>query len=272
LGFWRDKVVLVTGASRGIGEAMVNKLAQSGSRLVLTARAEQKLCQLAKQLTEAGTECIYLAADTRDQKAVKQVVHYGLDCWGRIDVLINNAGVGLRGPVETLNPSQLMEAMAVNVSGPLHFIQAVLPQFKEQGSGLVINIASLGAVQTAPNIGGYAATKAALVKLGEALRLEHQDSGIRVCTVYPGSVRTEFRQHALGNAYSNKEPRLSRIAPELVAERILKYAASGNQYIFITAKDRLFASLANIAPRLAEFLISQAFRRAQPDKIRGKEG
>ena len=263
MNFWQNKVVLVTGASRGIGKALADRLAEVGARLVLTARDETKLQCLAGRLSAAGIECVYMAADVRDQTAVEQVVYYGFDQLGKIDVLVNNAGIGLRGPVETLEPAQLLEAVAVNVVGPLHFIQATVPLFRRQGSGLVINIASLGAIQVAPNIGGYVATKAALTKLGETLQLELQDSGIRVCTAYPGSVRTEFRRHALGDAYGEKEPRLSRIAPEAVAEQILRQTAAGRRHIFITPKDRFFAHLAGVAPNWSEFLVGRAFRRAK---------
>lgn len=263
LDYWHGKVVLVTGASRGIGRALTRQLGRLGARLVLTARGEAELEHVAGQLSVEGTECVFMAADVRDKAAVKQVVRHGLDRFGRIDVLINNAGIGLRAPVETLEPVLLEEAFAVNVLGPLHFIQAVTPVLKAQRAGLIINIASLGAVQVAPNIGGYAATKAALAKLGEALRLELKESGISVCTAYPGSASTEFRDRALGEAYGKDEPRLSRIAPELVAQQILRRSAQGKRDIFITNKDRIFAYLARMAPCSVEFLVKRAFHRAR---------
>lgn len=263
MDFWRNKVVLVTGASRGIGRALIDELAPMGARLILTARDEAELERVAGQLSAAGTECVFMPADVRDKAAVEQVVCHGFKQFGRIDVLINNAGVGLRGLVETLEPTLFMEALLVNVIGPLNFIQAAIPLLKKQRTGLIINIASLGAVQAAPNIGGYAATKAALTKLGEALQLELQDYKIRVCTVYPGSVRTQFREHTLGEAYEKNEPRLSRIAPEIVAKQILRQTARGKRHIFITPKDRFFAYLARLAPCWTDFLVGEAFRRAK---------
>lgn len=256
-------MVLVTGASRGIGAALTTELASMGAQLVLTARNEKRLRQLAQDLTASGTNCTYAVADVRDQKAVEQVVHHGFDCFGRIDVLINNAGIGLRGPVASLQPVQLAEAFAVNVGGPLYFIQATVPFFERQGSGLIINISSLGAVQAAPNIGGYAATKAALAKLGNTLQLELHSSGIRTCTAYPGSARTEFRNHALGEKYLEKEPRLSRVAPQLVAKRILKRAATGKGDIYITTGDWLLARLAGVAPSVAKFLVGWVFQHGR---------
>ena len=263
MDFWRDKVVLVTGASRGIGRALTDELAHFGARLVLTARGENELELTASRISAIGAECVFMTADVQDEAAVQQVVRYGVERLGRLDVLINNAGVGLRGQVDTLEPALLMEALAVNVIGPLNFIRAATPLFKEQRTGLIINIASLGAIQAAPNIGGYAATKAALAKLGEALHLELEENGIRVCTAYPGSARTEFRNHALGTAYRGHEPRLSRIAPELVAKQILQQAAQGKREIYVTRKDRCFAYLARIAPRFADFLVGRAFRQTK---------
>ena len=261
LDFWRGKVVLVTGASRGIGEALVQQLARLGANVVLTARSQAELRRVADDLSAARTKCIFESADVRDQTAVEQVVRYAVAEWGRLDVLINNAGIGLHGPVETLDPALLQETVAVNVIGPLNFMQAAVPVFRSQRAGLIINIASLGAIQVAPNIGGYAATKAALAKLGEALRLELKADGIRVCTVYPGSARTEFRQHALGQAYQTDEPRLSRVAPEVVAEQILRQAARGKRDIFITHPDRAFAYLARALPAGVEYIVQWAFRR-----------
>ena len=207
MNFWQNKVVLVTGASRGIGKALADRLAEVGARLVLTGRDETKLQCLAGRLSAAGIECVYMAADVRDQTAVEQVVYYGFDQLGKIDVLVNNAGIGLRGPVETLEPAQLLEAVAVNVMGPLHFIQATVPLFRRQGSGLVINIASLGAIQVAPNIGGMLPPRR-LTKLGETLQLSSRqwDQGVYSLS----GLSHRFRRHALGMPWE-KEPRLSEL-------------------------------------------------------------
>jgi short-subunit dehydrogenase len=261
LDFWQGKVVLVTGASRGIGLALVRQLTKFKAKLVLVARSEARLKEVADELSQVGGDCVFMAVDVRDKLAADQVVRRAIDKWGRLDIVINNAGVGLHGPVETLDGTLLQEATAINVIGPLNFMQAALPFFKQQQAGLIINIASLGAIQVAPNIGGYAATKAALAKLGEALRMELKANGIHVCTVYPGSARTEFRDHVFGQAYDKAEPRLSRVAPELVAQQILRQAPQGKRDIFITLQDRVFAYLTRVVPAGVEYIVQRVFDR-----------
>lgn len=263
LDFWSGKTVLLTGASRGIGRALARKLARSGAQLVLAARSLDELSALGAELTAVGAAVLLCPADVSNPEAVRSLVAAGGERFGRIDVLINNAGIGLRGRIANLKPEELEKALAVNLLGPLYLIQAVLPWFEQQGGGLVVNICSLGAVQPAPNIGGYAATKAALASLGVTARLELGHLGVKVCNVFPGSAATSFREHALGEAYPKNEPRLSRVTPELVADRVLAGAARGHREVFITWPDRVFAALARLAPSLAESLVARAFARAQ---------
>lgn len=263
MAFWRGKVVLLTGASRGIGRALAYKLAGQRARLILAARSEQELKELGPELKAQGAEVFLRPADVSDPNAVKGLVEAGGEHFGRLDVLINNAGVGLRGRIPDIRPDDFSSAWAVNVLGPLLLIQAAWPWFERQGGGLIINICSLGALQPAPNIGGYSATKAALAALGATARLEFAPFGVRVCNVFPGSAATSFRAHALGEAYPENEPRLSRVSPDLVAERILRGAARGERDIFITWPDRVLATLARLAPALTDRLVARAFRRVE---------
>lgn len=267
MGFWSGKVVLVTGASRGIGRALALKLAGCGAKLVLAARSERDLTELGAELTASGVPTFLWPADVTDKEAVKSLVEKGGEHFGRLDVLINNAGIGLRALVAEINAGEMEQALAVNLLGPLYLIQAVIPWFLQQGGGLIVNICSLGAIQSAPNIGGYSATKAALAALGSAVRLELWNQGVRVCNVFPGSAATSFRAHALGEAYPENEPRLSRVSPELVAERILTGAAKGQRDIFITPADWLLATVARLAPRLTDSLVARAFKNQTGDAI-----
>lgn len=262
MGFWQGKTVILTGASRGIGRALALKLAQRGARLALAARSAAELTELGTELASTGAEVLLQPADVTERAAVTALVQAAGERFGRLDVLINNAGVGLRARVAELKAEELEKALAVNLIGPLYLIQAVLPWFTRQGAGLIVNISSLGALQAAPNIGGYSATKAALAALGSAARLELAPLGIRVCNVFPGSAATSFRTHALGQAYPENEPRLSRVTPELVAERVLAGAARGQRDIFITLPDRLLATLARWAPGVADRLVGEAFQRS----------
>jgi short-subunit dehydrogenase len=255
--------VLLTGASRGIGRALAAKLAGQGAKLILVARSEPELLELGTELSAQGAEVFFRPADVSDRHAVKGLVEAGGERFGRLDVLINNAGVGLRARIPDIRPEDFSTAWEVNVLGPLLLIQAAWPWFKRQSGGLIINICSLGALQPAPNIGGYSATKAALAALGAATRLELAPFGVRVCNVFPGSAATSFRAHALGEAYPENEPRLSRVSPDLVAQRILIGAARGERDIFVTWPDRVLATFARLAPVLTDRLVARAFKRVK---------
>jgi len=193
------QVVIVTGASSGIGEAAAREFGRVGARLVVAARRVERLEALSKQIEAfgSGSECLVVQADLSTLAGAVEVVERTLSTWERVDVLVNNAGMGRLDWLENLDPVKDIEAqMAVNVMGVIQTTRQVLPAMIGQRSGTIINICSLSGFIGTPTYTIYAASKHAVQGFSEALRREVQPWGIRVCLLYPGGVATEFGRHA----------------------------------------------------------------------------
>ena len=191
-------VALITGASRGLGREVARLLARQGARLLLTARGDDALQAAADEL-RAQAEVVALAGDVADPAHVERLVQAGLDRFGRIDVLVNNASTIGPSPMPTLDAYPLdafTEVFQVNTIAPLHLIQRVLPSMRSRGTGVIVNVTSDAAVQAYPTWGGYGASKAALEHLSRVLAAELEGSGIRVYTVDPGDMNTQMHQEA----------------------------------------------------------------------------
>jgi NAD(P)-dependent dehydrogenase (short-subunit alcohol dehydrogenase family) len=209
--YFRDRVVLITGASSGIGRDLALTFAKMGAKVALIARRKSLLETLADEITAAGGEALPLAADVTRRSDVRDAVDRTLAHFSRIDVLINSAGVAIPDRVETMPPEDLERMMAVNLMGTLHTMQAVLPSMRAAGAGSIVNIASLAGRRGMPPLGAYCATKFAVVGLTEALRVELYGSGIRLSLVMPGVIDTPMVHGAsstqsVDQAASGKDP------------------------------------------------------------------
>lgn len=185
------KVIAITGASAGIGEATALLLAERGARVVLGARSADRLEALASRITEAGGEAAWTPTDVRRREDLCGLVELARDRFGSLDVLVNNAGVGPISPLDDLRVDEWDEMIDVNIKGVLYGIAAALPLFRAQGSGHVVNIASTAAYRILPTMAVYSATKHAVRAISEALRQEAGDK-LRVTIVSPGFVHTDF--------------------------------------------------------------------------------
>jgi NADP-dependent 3-hydroxy acid dehydrogenase YdfG len=185
-----SKVVLITGASSGIGEATARVLARKGYRLVIGARRAERLEALAKQLNEEGGNVEFTSLDVTDLDDVRAFAGFALEKHGRIDVIVNNAGVMPLSPLEALKIDEWNQMIDVNIRGVLHGIAAALPVMKKQGSGQVINVSSIGGHATFPTAAVYCATKYAVIAISEGLRQENTD--IRVTVISPGVTTSEL--------------------------------------------------------------------------------
>ena len=220
----QNSVVIVTGASEGIGEATATMLAQNGARLVLAARSADKLARLADKLKAAEAEVIYLPTDIRDKGSVEQMIADAQQHFGRIDVLVNNACQSVGGTIEKLEITDFQKVIELNVFGVLYAMQAVIPVMRTQGGGLILNVSSMVSKLTLPWIGGYASTKSMLNQLSATARAELAPDNIRVCLMFPRTTATHFRENGLN--YSGAKPRpgvpIQIDSAEAVAERILE--------------------------------------------------
>jgi NADP-dependent 3-hydroxy acid dehydrogenase YdfG len=186
------KVVVITGASSGLGEATARHLSAQGARLVLGARRIERLQALAGELTGSGGKALAIATDVTDRAQVKRLVDAAVQTCGRIDVMINNAGLMPQAPLERLKVDEWDRMVDVNLKGVLYGIAAALPYMKEQKSGHIINVSSVAGHKVGPGFAVYAATKHAVRALTEGLRQEVKPYNIRTTVISPGAVATEL--------------------------------------------------------------------------------
>ncbi len=185
-----NKVIAITGASSGIGEATAKLLAQTGANVVLGARRTDRLEKLVKEIHASGGTAEFKAVNVTDRDDVRAFVEFAKDKFGRVDVIFNNAGVMPLSPMNALKVEEWDNMINVNIRGVLNGIAAALPIMEAQGGGQIINTASIGAHVVVPTAAVYCATKYAVWAIAEGLRQESQT--IRVTTISPGVVDTEL--------------------------------------------------------------------------------
>jgi NADP-dependent 3-hydroxy acid dehydrogenase YdfG len=217
-----DKVVVITGASSGIGEATALLLAERGAKVVLGARRLDRLEALAARITNVGGEVAYAQTDVRRRDDLSNLVMLACERYGKLDVLINNAGIMPISLLDDLRVEDWEEMIDVNLKGVLYGIAAALPVFREQGSGHFVNIASTAAYLILPTMSVYAGTKVAVRAISEGLRQEAGDK-LRVTIISPGMTRTNFAE-AMTNpeVKAQLEERRDKTAmpPEAIARAI----------------------------------------------------
>lgn len=186
------KVVVITGASSGLGEATARRLSAEGATIVLGARRQDRIKALAEALTRAGGKALAVTTDVTDRAQVKSLVDAAVQAFGRVDVMINNAGLMPQAPLELLKVDEWDQMIDVNIKGVLYGIAAALPHMKAQKSGHFINVSSVAGQRVGPGFAVYAATKHAVRALSEGLRQEVKPYNIRTTVISPGAVATEL--------------------------------------------------------------------------------
>ena len=214
------KVALVTGGSRGIGLAIARTLLERGAKVAITATSDSTLRKGAGELQSvAGDEAVLaVRADVRSYEEVEQAVKAAVGRFGALDMLVNNAGVGIFAPVAEMSLEQWHQVIDTNLTGVFHACRAALPYLRARGAGWVVNVSSLASTNAFPGAAAYCASKAGLNAFSEALMQEVRHDGIRVAYVMPGSVRTEFSGRALGGDEWKLAPDdVAQVVADLVA-------------------------------------------------------
>ena len=251
----KGRVAVVTGASSGIGEATARELASRGAAVVLASRDAEKLEALRREISASGGRALAVKTDISDAGSVDAMVREAVEAFGSIEVLVNNAGLGLSGRVAELRAEDLRYIFEVNTIGPLNCIQAAVPHMPR--GGRIINVSSVVGRRSIPKVGGYCATKFALNALSDALRVEVADRGITVTSVYPGTTRTAFRENSRRTKDEKRGWRPKGVTPGKVAEKIADAAEKGPRDVYITLPDRIFVAATMLFPSLTDRLLSR---------------
>jgi short-subunit dehydrogenase len=261
----RDRTAIVTGASTGIGRETARLFARAGANVVLAARNAERLARVAQELQAYRGRSLAVPTDVTDSQAVEAMVKRAAEEFGSVDILLNNAGLGLYARLADGSMENVRYLFEVNVFGALNCIRAVVPYMKQQRRGQIINVSSLAGRIAAPYEGAYAATKFALTAISDALRLELFDYGITVITVYPGPIETPFRENALKEMEMPAAASLvvRHIPAVRVAEAIVKAARHERAEVYVTCFNRLAVALKCISPRFIDWGMRRFYMRAR---------
>ncbi|HXH40657.1 MAG TPA: SDR family NAD(P)-dependent oxidoreductase [Thermoanaerobaculia bacterium] len=245
------KTAVITGASSGIGRAAALELARRGANLVLAARRAELLEEVAGQCRALGVECRVVVTDVTQRADCEHLI----DAAGNVDILVNNAGFAIFDPIESARPDDLEAMMQTNYFGAVWCTQAVLPQMLARRQGTIVNVASIAGIMGYARMGGYCATKFAMIGFSEALRDEVLGRGVCVAMVCPGTVETQF----FAKAERGKMPGASRlilaIKPEQVARAIVHAAEDGKYRRVLPVGAALYMRFKEAFPRLAHLLM-----------------
>jgi NAD(P)-dependent dehydrogenase (short-subunit alcohol dehydrogenase family) len=255
----RGQVVLITGSSRGLGFAMAQEFARQGARLVICARDEQELEQARQALVQLGAEVLAAPCDVTQREQVERLVQQAIARFGRVDVLVNNAGIIIVGPIQAQTISDFEEAMAIMYWGPVYATMAVLPQMLARRSGRIVNITSIGGKVSVPHLLPYGSAKFALVGFSEGLRAELAREGISVVTVVPGLMRTGSHVNAFFKGNNAAEYTwfslgatlpITAMSARRAAQQIVRATRYGNAEVVLSSQAQLLARFHGLFPGL----------------------
>jgi len=261
---FKNKIVVITGASSGIGEATAEQFAKKGANIVLVARKKDKLEEVEKKLSKYLIKILVQVCDVSDKEQVKQMSETVIDTFSRIDILVNNAGFVIYGKVEELSIEDIESQMKTNYFGMINCTKYFLPHFLKQNSGHMVNVASVGGSFGVPGIASYCATKFAMLGFSEGLHHELHDTNVGVTVVSPIMVRTALFDHPSFKNFTKHATGIS-LSSETVANAIIKAANSSRLEIIVPSVVRIGIWLKHTFPFLINPLIGNTFRR-QLDK------
>jgi short-subunit dehydrogenase len=258
------KVVAITGASAGIGRATAVRLARDGAALAICARRGDRLDEVAREIERAGGEALALPADVTIEADMAALVAKTVERFGRLDVMLCNAGFGVYGSIDQIDPARMERLMAVNYMGTFLAARAALPVFRRQGRGHLVIVSSVVGRRGVPYTGAYAATKFAQVGLAESMRAELRGSGIDVTLVFPISTKTEFFDVMAAESGFATEAQGPQQDVGPVADAIARAIERPVAEVFPYRTARMLGILNSIAPRFTDRLVKRWGRKPKP--------
>lgn len=259
----QGKTVLITGASSGIGRACASAFHAAGSNVILAARSEEKLREIAANLgEERALDC---PADVTRDEDRRRIVENGAQRFGHIDVLLNNAGWAAFAPLLQTDEAHLDTMTKLNVLAPLALARLCASSMIQRGFGQIINIASVVGHQPIPRMAFYSATKAALVSLSSSLRMELAGTGVDVLLVCPGSTRTDFFDAAASKNVRSVRFKRTQYTPERVARAVVTSSRKRRKSVTLSAEAKAIVAIRRVSVRLADTIMNKVAARAMPE-------
>lgn len=264
--------VLITGASQGIGKAIALLFAQKGYDVVLAARQADRLNAVAEEIRAKGRDALVIPTDVSDREQVEALVEKALASCDHIDVLINNAGICMSGPVENTTLDDWRKILDVNLWGYIYTINALLPYFLERQAGTIVNVGSFGGKAPLPLMTPYCTSKYAVTGLTETLRLELEPKGIQVCGVHPGVTSSAFLERSIFRGQDEQETNERRrqmqqviespltSTPEEVAQAVWHVVQHPKAEFVVGAASAAIAAH-RLFPSLTNWLLGQSLKR-----------
>lgn len=265
-------IVLITGASQGIGKATALLFARKGYDLVLAARQSDRLTAVGEEIQNLGQAALTVSTDVTDPQQVKILVDQALERFSAIDVVINNAGIYVSGPVEEFSLEEWHRVIDTNLWGYIHTIQALLPHFIERGSGTIVNVSSIGGKVPIPYLVPYSTSKYAVTGLTEAMCSELQPKGIHVCGIYPNLIKSSFMERAIfqGKDEQDAQARRKQLEqilstpvvekPEDVAQAIWNAVKHQRSDVMVGSANISKAAY-NLFPGIMQWVFRQSFKQ-----------
>ena len=262
--YFTNKIIIVTGASSGIGRAMANFFANHGAKVVLAARNKEKLAATAREITQAGGQCLVVPTDVGRERDCYYLIDKTLEAYGRIDILVNNAGISMRAPFAEVKLDVIRKVMDTNFWGAVYCTKYALPYLLES-KGSLVAISSISGIVPLPGRTGYTASKHALDGFMNNIRIEYLKNDLHVLNVHAGFTQSNIRKRALNkNGQPQREsPRneARMMTAAAVASRVGKAIIGKKRDITLTREGRLITWLYKLMPNLADKLIYREIAR-----------
>ena len=261
---FKDKVVLITGASSGIGRASAILFARKGANIILIDKKKEKLDQIDKELKKYNVSTLVCECDVSNKSQVKEISKTVLEKFNSIDILVNNAGFAIYGSVSDLTTEEIESQMSTNYFGMIYCIKNFLPSMIEKKSGHIVNVASVAGSFGLPGIASYCASKFAMLGFSEGLKHELKGTGVGITVVSPIMVRTNFFDHQSFEKMPKYSP--TSLSAETVAKAILKAANSPRLEIIVPSVVRIAVWMKSTFPYLINPILGSAFKKQLNNK------